>query len=51
MWATWRVMVALKKSRCQAAEVREQLGKKCRMVSKAARGRQVGQPGEVAIPH
>jgi hypothetical protein len=43
-------MVALRKSRCQAAEVQEQLVKKCRMVSKAAGGRQVRQTGEGAIP-
>ncbi len=47
---TPRVMVALKKSRCQAAEVWEQPVKKCRMVSEAAGCRQVGQAGEGAIP-
>jgi hypothetical protein len=48
--ATPRVMVGLRKSMCQAAEVREQLVKKCRMVYEAAGGRQVGQAGEGAIP-
>ncbi len=36
--ATPRVMAALKRSRCQTAEVLEQLVKKCRMVSEAAEG-------------
>jgi hypothetical protein len=50
MRATLSVMVALKKSRCQAAEVLEQLLKKCRMVSEAAGGWQVRQAAEGAIP-
>jgi hypothetical protein len=44
-----RVRVALKRRRCQAAEVLEQLVKNCRMVSEAAGGWQVGQAGEGAI--
>jgi hypothetical protein len=43
-------MVALKKSRCQAAAVLEQLMKKCRMVFEAAGEWQVRQAGEGAIP-
>jgi hypothetical protein len=45
-----RVRVALKRRRCQAAEILEQLVKNWRMVSEAAGGWQVGQAGEGAIP-
>jgi hypothetical protein len=48
--ATPRMMVALKNNKCQAADVLEQLVKKCRIVSGPAGGRQVRQAGEGATP-
>ncbi len=42
--ATPRVMVALKRSRCQTAEVLEQLVKKCRLRKASRSGKQVREP-------